>query len=253
MAERIRHAEYSNEHAELGATLNAFSLSESGSVQAALEKTGQAVDATYMSTTKLLQELEQSWTEPLQEYTQFASIIKRLLAYRHQKHVQYEMTQEGLESKKIVLEDLEKSEAEAKRLESALNRGRSLQGSITEEGTNADGEGDQGAGASSFASGMSRSRSLPSSDAPRSRRTSYGFLSALSYSFQGIMDVDPETARRSNITKTRESISQVRGPECGTESTRLTCASSRTLCTPPRKTSNTHPRRSKRIWTASSG
>ena len=36
-----------------------------------------------------------------------------------------------------------------------------------------------------------------------------GLLSALSYTLHGMMDVDPETARRNTITKTRESISQV--------------------------------------------
>lgn len=207
-----RAIEFSHEHAELGAVLNAFSLSETGSLQSALEKTGQAVDATYISTTKLLQELEQAWTEPLQEYTQFASIIKKLLAYRHQKHVQYEMTQESLESKKAVLEDYEKNEAEARRLESALNRGRA---GASQNPSEDDGgaEGEHGPGTSSFATGtrQSRSRSMPESavESPRGRRTSYGFLSALSYSLQGIMDVDPEAARRSNISKTRDSIGQV--------------------------------------------
>lgn len=72
-----------------------------------------------------MQELEQNWAEPLHEYAQFASIIKKLLAYRHQKHVQYEMTQDALESKREQLEELEKSEREARRLEAALGKGRS--------------------------------------------------------------------------------------------------------------------------------
>ena len=79
----------------------------------------------------------------------------------------------------------------------------------------ADGEEDD-RGTSSFATGRSRStpsvaNGIPrSAEAPRGRKTSgYGFLSALSYSLHGMMDVDPETARRNTITKTRESISQV--------------------------------------------
>lgn len=43
----------SHDHAELGAALNGFSLNESGQLSSAIEKTGQAVDATYMSTTLL--------------------------------------------------------------------------------------------------------------------------------------------------------------------------------------------------------
>ena len=37
-----------------------------------------------------------------------------------------------------------------------------------------------------------------------------GLLSALSYTLHGMMDADPETARRNGISKTRETISQVR-------------------------------------------
>ena len=55
-----------------------------------------------------LQELEQNWAEPLHEYSQFASIIKKLLSYRHQKHAQCEMTQDSLESKREQLGELEK-------------------------------------------------------------------------------------------------------------------------------------------------
>lgn len=36
-----------------------------------------------------------------------------------------------------------------------------------------------------------------------------GLLSALSYTLHGMMDADPESARRSGISKTRENISQV--------------------------------------------
>jgi hypothetical protein len=46
--------EYAHDHADLGAALNGFSLNESGALSGAIEKTGQTVDATYMSTTKLV-------------------------------------------------------------------------------------------------------------------------------------------------------------------------------------------------------
>jgi hypothetical protein len=36
-----------------------------------------------------------------------------------------------------------------------------------------------------------------------------GLLSALSYTIHGMVDADPESARRSGISKTRETISQV--------------------------------------------
>lgn len=46
--------DFAQDHAELGAALNGFSLNESGQLSAAIERTGQAVDATYMSTTTLV-------------------------------------------------------------------------------------------------------------------------------------------------------------------------------------------------------
>ncbi|KDQ19082.1 hypothetical protein BOTBODRAFT_102975 [Botryobasidium botryosum FD-172 SS1] len=224
-----RWSEYSHDHAELGALLNGFSLSEEGTLAGAIEKTGQAVDATYISTMQLLQDLEQSWTEPLHEYSQFALIIKKLLAYRHQRHAQYEITQDALESKKVHLEELERQEAEARRLEEALATGTSRLGSVYGR-FDADGQSSAPLPGSTSTDGLSSSQSpqgestgatptprptsFPSTSASASthrRRasTGTGLLSALSYSLQGIMDVDPSTARRNNISKTRDAIAQL--------------------------------------------
>jgi hypothetical protein len=49
--------EYSHDHSDLGAALNGFSLNETGPLSGAIEKTGQTVDATYISTTKLVRTL----------------------------------------------------------------------------------------------------------------------------------------------------------------------------------------------------
>ena len=51
------HPNYSDlaqDHTELGATLNGFSLSERAALSSAIEKTGQAIDVTYLSTVKLV-------------------------------------------------------------------------------------------------------------------------------------------------------------------------------------------------------
>lgn len=53
----VNSTEYARDHADLGAALNGFSLNEPGTLSGAIEKTGQAVDATYMSTTKLVRTL----------------------------------------------------------------------------------------------------------------------------------------------------------------------------------------------------
>lgn len=212
--------------------MNGFSLNESGQLSTAIEKTGQAIDTTYMSTTALvsifshnsapaltlpiqLQEFEQDWAEPLHEYSQFASIIKKLLVYRHQKHVQYEMTQDQLEAKREQLDELEMSEREARRLEEALNQGRVSSITATRS-RSADGEtaatsteDDEDAAETPQPEPSVYLPPHPGPNPVRRRAPGLGFLNALSYTLHGMMDVDPETARRNNISKTRETISQV--------------------------------------------
>ncbi|TFK25591.1 hypothetical protein FA15DRAFT_668289 [Coprinopsis marcescibilis] len=211
-----RWKDYAQDHADLGAVLNGFSLNESNELSAAIEKTGQAVDVGYVSTTKLLQELEQNWAEPLHEYTQFASIIKKLLAYRHQKHVQYEMTQDMLESKREQLEELDKSEREARRLDEALGRASKPAGRATSSApspTSEDGHTEASLNEEGPEEHSSSTYIPPhpgSNPAKRRTRTpGMGLLNALSYSFHGMIDADPETARRNSITKTREAISNL--------------------------------------------
>jgi len=149
-----------------------------------------------------VQDLEQNWAEPLHEYSQFASIIKKLLSYRHQKQVQYEMTQDALENKKEQLEEFERSEQEARRLDNALGKGKISNGP-TSEGEFPEEPPE-----------TPNSAFLPPHPGPNParRRTKIpgaGLLNALSYTLHGMMDVDPETARRNGITKTRENISLV--------------------------------------------
>ncbi|SPO30729.1 related to SNX41 - sorting nexin, mediate distinct retrieval pathways from endosomes [Ustilago trichophora] len=118
-----RWTEASTDYAELGAILNGFSLTESGQLATAIERTGQAADAAYIATGQMLRQWEEKFTEPLHEYTQFAAILQKLLKWRHLKHLQYELAQDALEAKKTQLEELERVENEAKRLEEALERG----------------------------------------------------------------------------------------------------------------------------------
>jgi sorting nexin-41/42 len=206
-----------------------------------------------------VQDLQQNWAEPLHEYGQFSEIIKRLLQYRHQKHAQYEQTLDTLETKRDSLEDLERNEAEARRLQealaaagvpSALSRSkssavasRSPPANLNRNRSNSEPvaalEAEQAAGGVSpgFSSPEhvdaaldkeedeygQRERDYESSNgaperlppAPvtmpkRNKGLGSGLISALSHSIHGMMDVDPEAARRSNISKTRDTISQVR-------------------------------------------
>ncbi|KPV74191.1 uncharacterized protein RHOBADRAFT_54044 [Rhodotorula graminis WP1] len=205
---------------EMGGGLNGFALrmgeDGSGGLDEATEKVGMAVDASYTLTNSMLGKWEQDFTEPLQEYTQFSSIIKGLLKYRHSKHLQYEAARELLESKRATLEELERSELEAQRLEKALERVRIVtddggsdratsppQGAAAPVGGAAEGAG---AATASLPPLPSSSGSLPAS--PPARKGG-GLLSALSHSVKGFVDSDPEATRRSSIGKTREQINQL--------------------------------------------
>jgi len=158
----------------------------------------------------LILEQEQNWSEPVHEYTQFASIIKKLLVYRHQKHAQYEITQDVLESKKEQIDELEKSEREAKRLEEALGNGR-LRRRNSDPGESPRPETER-PDESGRQQESSVSVVLPPHPGPstlKRRAPGMGFLNALSYTLHGMMDADPETARRNSISRNRELISQL--------------------------------------------
>ncbi len=123
------------------------------------------------------------------------------------------MTQEALEAKREQLEELDKAEREARRLEDALSYGRpsNLRTSLPPE---AEGSSEQPGDENEARRQEEESQSayLPPHPGPnpvKRRAPGMGLLSALSYTLHGMMDVDPETARRNSITKTRETISQV--------------------------------------------
>jgi hypothetical protein len=204
-----RWGDAAQDGAELGAALNGASLHEGGALAGALERVGQAADAGYVSTTRLLQALEHSWQEPLHEYGQFAGIITRLLQYRHQKHVQLEMTQDALDARRESLEDLEKHEREARRLDDALARARIGPGSEPAP------EPDAGL-ADTDADDDEAQRQLAATVPPhpgpspvRRRLPGAGLLGALSYTLHGMLDADPAAARRAAISRTREGIAQL--------------------------------------------
>ncbi|GAA5907451.1 PX and BAR domain-containing protein [Sporobolomyces salmoneus] len=205
-----RWTDAAGDWSEMGGGMNGFALrmgeedGGNGGLDEATEKVGMAVDAGYTLTNSMLSRWEQEWTEPLQEYTQFSSIIKTLLKYRHQKHLQYESARELLESKRSTLEELERSELEAQRLAKALERVRvvgddgSTQGAMEGSETTAGTEGQH-----------QPLPPLPPTSPTGGRKSGGGLLSALSHSVKGFVDSDPEASRRNTISKTREQINQL--------------------------------------------
>lgn len=223
--------------AELGARYNAFSLSEqSHTVAAAVEKMGQAVDSTYIATAELSSSLSASFAEPMRESAQFAGVVRSVLRYRVLKRVQEEMTKDELEKKKNLLDSLERSEMEARRLEQHLSGtgGHSSPGprrSVSsgsqrnsqerqkreEDTASIDSDfppthGDtQPPSASQGIPAPSDTTSPPGSHkkSPSGNFVTSKIFGRISHAFQGMADVDPERTRRDQIGKTRETLVQL--------------------------------------------
>jgi hypothetical protein len=237
----ITHLGYWGEDmADLGARFNAFSLSEqSQSLAAAIEKTGQAVDSTYIGTTEMSSSISASFAEPMRESAQFAGVVRSVLKYRVMKRIQEDMTKDELEKKRNLLETLEASEAESKRLQQHLNstghappnRSRaasnSSQRSDSSEQHQQHREEDRASIDSDFppthsdhsvpsstqgAPDSSNEHSPPSS--PHKKTASGNFVTnklfgSITHAFRGMADVDPEKTRQQQIGKTRDSLVQL--------------------------------------------
>jgi sorting nexin-41/42 len=229
---------------DLGARYNAFSLSEqSASVAQAIEKIGQACDFTYIQSRDLSSALSAGFAEPMRENAQFAGVVRSVLRYRVMKRVQEEMTRDELEKKRALLEQLERSEAEAKRIEQYMSSSgvyrapdtpkRSTSSSSNRSPPNqphqSREEGDNASVDSDFPPTITSSQHLPTSqqgqpyDSPQSppqrsnsgahRRATSGvankIFGRLTHAIQGVTDQDPERARRDQLGKTKESLGQL--------------------------------------------
>jgi sorting nexin-41/42 len=198
--------------------------------------------------------LEAEFSEPIQEYAQFTQTIKQVLKYRHMKHAQVEMIFDSLENKKLSLESLVRIEAEAKRLEEAMNSGRqtsynnnnnnggnfeSSESNPYSSGYDDDNQQEQNHGTSNESEDNADSNDQPEVDpeaenpyasvyptgagaaalrASRQRSKRWSgptkIFSAVSHTLHGIIDVDPEATRRNQIGKTKDAVAQV-SDNCG--------------------------------------
>ncbi|KAI8063533.1 hypothetical protein BC940DRAFT_327364 [Gongronella butleri] len=239
-----RLGELANDYAELGAVYNGFSLNEEGHVANAIEKIGQAVDASYSNMGEMVAMLEGDFAEPIQEYAQFANTIKQVLKFRHMKHAQVEMIEASLENKKAYLEELSTMEGEARRLEEAIAREHTIgQNAVNIDDINnglVDAEGQaitspnghhatdddplqdnpyaQPTPRSSTSTGPTGSNSTTPSprrssfSSPARRRSRYAWsgpmqmVNAVGHTLQGLIDVDPVATRRNQIGKTKDAI-----------------------------------------------
>ena len=220
----------SKDMAELGARYNAFSLSEqSPSVAAAIEKTGQASDSSYLATEELSATFGANFAEPMRESAQFAGVVRSTLRYRVMKRIQEEMTRDELTTKRQLLDSLEKSEAEAGRIEQYLAsqsppggepRRSTSSASARSARTSSDSatrpEGEDTASIDSdFPPTHGESISTPTSpQSPNRKSQSGGFVAnkifgRIAHAVHGVVDVDPERTRRDQIGKTKETLQHV--------------------------------------------
>lgn len=225
----------SADFAELGARYNGFSLSEqSPTVAAAIERIGQAVDSTYISTEELALSLGAHFAEPMRESAQFAGVVRNVLRYRVLKRVQQEMTRDELEKKKGLLDQLERSELEARRIDQYLASSTTLSqpkrqtssasqksnqhkrdGSEETESVDSDfpphSQGDAPSSPPTATQGQPDSASSPTSH----RKTQSGnfitnkVFGSFRHAVNGFVDVDPERTRRDQMGKTKESLTHL--------------------------------------------
>ena len=212
-----RWHDLSADYAELGALFNAQSLSESPHIAPAVERVGQAADATYMSYNDMLGSWEARVSEVVHEYTQYAKILQGILRWRHLKHQQLEIAQDDLANKKQQLADLEHIEAEYARLSSAMEIGgrglssrpppapmqHSVYGRAAEE---EDEEQREEAGLDAAPASSAPPPPPPAATLPPPRTGSRGLLGSLSQTLQNVMDMDPDKTRQSTISRLREEV-----------------------------------------------
>uniref|UniRef100_A0A0D2XD91 PX domain-containing protein n=1 Tax=Fusarium oxysporum (strain Fo5176) TaxID=660025 RepID=A0A0D2XD91_FUSOF len=220
---------------ELGSVYNAFAVSEQApSLGPAIERIGQAADLSYIATEELSGSLGASFAEPMREHAQFAGVVRSVLKYRVLKRVQQDLTSEELNKKRALLDQLEQSEAEARRIENYLSssqqispppkRSTSLKepsshqrrdgGQDDTESIDSDFPGTHGEFSShtpSASQGLpERGTSAPShKKMPSGNSITNKIFGPIRHAVQGVVDVDPERTRRDLIGKTRESIGQL--------------------------------------------
>lgn len=225
-----------SDQCELGARYNAFALSETvPTLGAAIERIGQAVDSSYIATEELSSSLGASFAEPMRENAQFAGVVRSVLRYRILKRVQQETTNDDLNKKRALLDQLERSEAEARRIDQYLSGSQQIQpprrstssrdpGGQQHQHRRDGSQEDTASIDSDFPPTHGDYSSVPSAkngppertpSNPGHKKAASGnsitnkIFGPIRHAVQGVVDVDPERTRRDTITKTRESIVQL--------------------------------------------
>ena len=218
---------------DLGARYNGFSLSEqSPTVAAAIERIGKAADDTFLETEELSSTLGATFAEPMRESAQFAGVVRNVLRYRVLKRVQQEMTRDELEKKRALVDSLERSEQESKRIDAYLSsstmpqnppRRSTSSASNKSQDTPQRQQGETASIDSDFppthgeppssppSTSQGPDSGAPTSPTPHRKSQSGNFVTnkifgSFRHAVNGFVDNDPEKTRRDQISKTKESL-----------------------------------------------
>lgn len=220
------------EYAELGGQLNSFSLDSHGQfdkLAPAVEKVGQAMDQGYVLTSTLADKLGIVFNEPLAESVQMAVTARQVLQYRRQREAQVVFVKDVLRRLRYKLERMREAELEVGKMNAelhideriaAVQRARQVAQGGSEVDSVGQTESDEPSDTDDDARGF-RAGTLPDSEvhptvsadarslhSVKSRGFKLPGLSHLNSALSGLMDADPQTTRRNNITRTQENIEQ---------------------------------------------
>ncbi|KAG0764849.1 hypothetical protein G6F24_004895 [Rhizopus arrhizus] len=228
-----RLTDLSNDYSDLGSVYNALSLYEpSGLLSSFIEKLGQVIDDSCASTNDMIKSLEIECSEHIQDYSQYLQITKQALRYRRMKQAQLELIQETLDQKTQALETLLRKQDESNKLKTGMNQ-LSISKSA-EEQEEEDEVDDDFLDTESIEDGFaaiikedignkkhtaeeaheypaSATLSTVKSSKERTKKwtSTKKLFSAFSFTFQGMIDSDPEQTRQNQILKSKDTIKQL--------------------------------------------
>lgn len=217
----------------MGSVYNALSLYEpSGLLSSFIEKLGQVIDDSCASTNDMIKSLEIECSEHIQDYSQYLQITKQALRYRRMKQAQLELIQETLDQKTQALETLLRKQDESNKLKTGMNQ-LSISKSA-EEQEEEDEVDDDFLDTESIEDGFaaiikedignkkhtaeeaheypaSATLSTVKSSKERTKKwtSTKKLFSAFSFTFQGMIDSDPEQTRQNQILKSKDTIKQL--------------------------------------------
>ncbi|KAI8081279.1 uncharacterized protein BX664DRAFT_268302, partial [Halteromyces radiatus] len=225
-----RLGDLSNDYADMGAAYNALSLDEVGEMANTMEQLGLSNDEVCLQMRKLVTQLEIEFAEHIQEYVQYTMIAKQSIRYWYMKQAQLEMIGDALVNKQTALYSLLKTEDQAERLQTLMTQGNSSSpdddgffsvDSPSPSGPSTDNNNDHdeilqqnnnnenNKHTSSYPSAASISAIRASKSKSKKWTSPRKLFNAMTYTIQGMMDVDPEQTRRNQIKTLKATIAEL--------------------------------------------